>query len=150
MSGLTAKQEDFALHYVLTGSQTKAYRAAYNCENMLNSTIHRQAFELARNPKIAARIRELVSSQADNLIANICERQQFLTTTMRDPDQDINARLTACRELSKSQGDYLPASPEDKQGHGVMIVPVFGNGSLDDWEAMAVQQQRQLKQTVRD
>jgi hypothetical protein len=32
---------------------------------------------------------------------------------------------------------------------GVMLVPVFGDGSLEDWEAGAIESQRRLKAEVR-
>ena len=44
-----------------TGNASEGYRIAYNAENMKPETINRAAKELIDNPKIAARIDELMA-----------------------------------------------------------------------------------------
>lgn len=56
---LTQKQENFCLLYIETGNASKAYRIAYDAENMKESTVNRNAKALMDNSKIAARIAEL-------------------------------------------------------------------------------------------
>jgi len=57
---LTAKQETACLKYLECGDKSKAYRHAYNTENMKPETINRSAHELfEENPKITARMKEL-------------------------------------------------------------------------------------------
>lgn len=63
--GLTPKMESFAQHYVVEGVAARAYRHAYDAENMKDSTIWRRAHELLRNGKVAARVRELRTAIAD-------------------------------------------------------------------------------------
>lgn len=56
---LTPKQERFALEYFKTGNASKAYRIAYDCQNMAPETINRKALEVLENGMIAARIERL-------------------------------------------------------------------------------------------
>ena len=56
---LTQKQEKFCIFYVEIGDASKAYRLAYSCDKMKDTTINRSAFELMQNHKITARIEEL-------------------------------------------------------------------------------------------
>jgi phage terminase small subunit len=56
---LTAKQEKFAQLVAEGFSISEAYRAAYNAEKMAADTVHREAHEVAKHPKVSARIDEL-------------------------------------------------------------------------------------------
>jgi|14BtaG_2_1085337.scaffolds.fasta_scaffold08893_3 phage terminase small subunit len=62
---LTPKQERFCIEYIETGNASEAYRKSYNAENMKPESIHREAFELLRSPKIASRLKEY--SEANEL-----------------------------------------------------------------------------------
>lgn len=57
--GLTPKQEKFCQGIVKGLSQADAYRDAYNCENMSDDAIYREASLLMGSPKIAQRVNEL-------------------------------------------------------------------------------------------
>ena len=59
MSNLTPKQEKFCHYYLETGSQSEAYRMAYDCKNSTDKTVNEMAHELYKNPKITARLEEL-------------------------------------------------------------------------------------------
>lgn len=61
--GLTPKQEAFCLRYLETGNASDAYRHAYDAEKMKPESVHRKAFELLQNVKIAARLAELKALQ---------------------------------------------------------------------------------------
>ena len=61
MSKLTNKQEAFAVKFAECGDKTAAYRHAYASENSTAKTIHEQASKVSKNPKVAARIDELLS-----------------------------------------------------------------------------------------
>ena len=57
--GLTPKQEKFC-HGIVKGlSQADAYRDAYNCKNMSDDAIYREASLLMNSPKISQRVNEL-------------------------------------------------------------------------------------------
>lgn len=57
--GLTPKQEKFCQGIVKGLSQADAYRDAYNCENMSDDAIYREASLLMNSPKISQRVNEL-------------------------------------------------------------------------------------------
>ena len=59
MSGLTPKQTKFIDTYIETGNASEAYRQAYSCQNMKDSTINVKASEMLKNGKIRVRIEEL-------------------------------------------------------------------------------------------
>ena len=146
---LTPKQEKFAVEYVRTGSATEAYRAAYVCDRMKPESVHRLAHAQLHHVKIASRIKELTEEANQPAIADTYERQRLLTSIMRDTDEPAATRIHACDRLSKMQGDYLTNIRLETQEPGIMLVPVIGDGSLEDWERMAKKQQAKLKAEVR-
>ena len=56
---LTAKQMKFVKEVSEGGSQSNAYRKAYDTLQMTPKTVWEEASRLSRHPKIAARLREL-------------------------------------------------------------------------------------------
>lgn len=54
--GLTIKQEKFCNKYIECGNASKAYRFAYNCDSMSESTIWNSAYKLLQNGDVGARI----------------------------------------------------------------------------------------------
>lgn len=56
---LTEKQEKFCHKYIETGNASEAYRFAYDCSRMKDTTVNRKASELMRNGKVTARLAEL-------------------------------------------------------------------------------------------
>lgn len=61
--GLTVKQERFCQEFVLYGNQSRAYRIAYNAENMSDEAVHVEASRLSDDPKVSLRISELQDEQ---------------------------------------------------------------------------------------
>lgn len=53
------KQEAFAQHFALHDNASDAYRHAYDTSDMLPKTIWNEAYRLAKNPDVAARVEEL-------------------------------------------------------------------------------------------
>ncbi|MGN6703573.1 MAG: terminase small subunit, partial [Burkholderiaceae bacterium] len=92
--GLTAKQENFAWAFVETGNASEAYRRAYNAENMKENTIGRRAFELVRDGKVAARVKQIQEEQ------RIAKRATL---------DDILAELEDCVLFAKEVGQAGPA-----------------------------------------
>ena len=84
---LTKKQEEFAQQWYATGNKTEAYRRAYNCAGMSESTINKRASELSLDGKIAGRFSELQKAG-----------QEETKTTVRD----LDAMLKDAVELAKS------------------------------------------------
>ena len=56
---LTIKQEKYVQGLFAGLSQREAYKQAYNAGNMKDNTIDRVAYDMANNPKITARLRQL-------------------------------------------------------------------------------------------
>jgi len=71
MAGLTIKQEKFCQGLFAGLKQREAYIQAYNCENMKDSTIDRNAHELVKSSKMATRIQELTDELKDRNIITI-------------------------------------------------------------------------------
>ncbi len=65
MTDTTIKQETFAQKYVELSNASAAYREAYDAKDMLPETIHSEACILLKNPKVAARVKELKKAIAD-------------------------------------------------------------------------------------
>lgn len=62
---LTPKQEKFCRNYVEIGNASEAYRLAYNCAKMKQSTVWECASKLLSNHKVATRIAELKEEYAE-------------------------------------------------------------------------------------
>ena len=56
---LSIKQENFCNYYIETGNASDAYRRAYCCTKMKDTTVNRKSFEALTNGKITARVKEL-------------------------------------------------------------------------------------------
>ena len=59
----TAKQEAYARQYLIVRCKAKAYRYAYDCENMSEQVIYNKAFDVYKNPKVYALIMKLQEEQ---------------------------------------------------------------------------------------
>jgi phage terminase small subunit len=78
--GLTAKQERFATIYATQAvSKSEAYRRAYSTANMADKTIHETACKLAAQPKIAARIDQIL---AEMRVEDIVSAQKIVRMTL--------------------------------------------------------------------
>jgi hypothetical protein len=76
-SGLTAKQEAFAVGLSAGLSNADAYRQAYNATSMKQGTIHNEACKLAASPQIAARVGQLIrEKQAKNSMFTDKQREK--------------------------------------------------------------------------
>lgn len=80
---LTIKQEKFCMVYVETGNASEAYRQAYNCENMKEATINRNAKMMIDDNKISTIVKELKSGHTkrheltiDDLVKQLAEARQ--------------------------------------------------------------------------
>lgn len=68
---LTIKQEKFAQGLFAGLSQREAYKQAYDAENMKDNTIDKMAHELANNPKVATRVKELTDELKERSIISV-------------------------------------------------------------------------------
>ena len=107
--GLTPKQERFCIEYFKGGNASKAYRIAYDAENMKDSTVSRKAFELLENGKITARLEELKATVAKS--ATITKQMVIdrLNEIGLENDRD---RVAAYKQISKILGFDAPTKQE--------------------------------------
>lgn len=76
-SGLTAKQESFAVGLSAGLSNADAYRQAYDASSMKPGTVHNEACKLASAPHIAARVDQLIrEKQAKNSMFTDRQREK--------------------------------------------------------------------------
>lgn len=86
---LTQKQETFCLNLFKDMSQREAYKQAGYSVNCLASTMDRIAFDLANNPKIVARLKELRQSDEDAARATVEEIERTMTLALRATPEDV-------------------------------------------------------------
>ena len=92
MSGLTVKRENFAIAYVENGGDgAKAYRSAFNAENMKPETIWSEASKLLADHKVSARV--------EQLRAKVVERHVI---TVDDILKQIDEDRAFARELEQA------------------------------------------------
>lgn len=62
-ASLTEKQEAFVRLLSEGATNADAYRGAYDCSNMVPNTVYSESSKLAANPKITARLNELLAEK---------------------------------------------------------------------------------------
>ncbi len=105
---LTIKQEKFCMVYIETGNASEAYRQAYNCENMKEATINRNAKMMIDDNKISTRVKELKSGHTkrheltiDDLVKQLEEARQ-VALTLENPQ--CSAAISATMGTAKLLG----------------------------------------------
>lgn len=123
---LTDKQAAFITAFVETNNATEAYRRAYSTKNMKEATINREAHELLKTPKIAARIAELkkgVFDAAKLTIERIVE--EYMRIAFLDPGK-----------LYRSDGSLVPMHELDEDTRravaAIDVIEMAGKGGEDD------------------
>lgn len=86
---LTPKQEKFCLEYLKTGNASEAYRTAYDAADMKPESIHRNAYELVNNTKIASRLAELNASAVSDAVMTRQEAMEKLSNLARTDLADV-------------------------------------------------------------
>ena len=71
MENLTPKQEKFIMTLINGMSQRQAYKFAYNCENMKDTTIDVKACKLFKKDKIQLRYNQLIKEKQQNILKNV-------------------------------------------------------------------------------
>jgi hypothetical protein len=101
---LTGKQSAFVRAILKGLSQSDAYRAAYDCTNMADNSIWREASVLFANPKVTGRIKALQARQEDAaLLSGLATRQHIQRTLygLTKKGENDAAKLRACELLGK-------------------------------------------------
>lgn len=106
-SGLTVRQERFAQLFIETGVAIEAYAAAYCCDGSSRNTIRVNAFRLLRQPKIAARVRELQDAIAGRSLRSTAGLVRDLEAMVEaDPNELVRLDVGACRRCWGDGGGY--------------------------------------------
>jgi hypothetical protein len=95
---LTARQEAFCVAYAATGAAIDSYRATYGCETSSHATIRVNASRLLRQPRVAARVRELQEANGARALkstqALIAELEEMVDA---DASELVSLLNGACR-----------------------------------------------------
>ena len=111
---LTIKQERFVLEYMKDGNASRAYREAYDAENMKESSINVNASKLLSDTKIAQRVQELRNKETESAIISIEKRKELLTKFIYD--EDTNNAMKAIEILNKMDGVYVVKQQTEVSG----------------------------------
>jgi hypothetical protein len=117
--GLTAKQECFCIAILNGTGWSEAYRQAYDAENMSAASIHREAYALATNPKIASRLeRAEREKQAEQRMQRLSRAERVIEKleqiALRSGDTD-GTQVRALELLGKTLGLFVDrVETEDK------------------------------------
>ena len=104
---LTAKQMKFVEEVSECGSQSNAYRKAYDTSQMAPKTIWEEASRLRRHPKVAARIEELEAEKEARRRMQALSREDRVLQELEKiafGDGPASGRLKALELLGKHVG----------------------------------------------
>ena len=108
---LTAKQMKFVEEVSEGGSQSNAYRKAYDTSQMAPKTIWEEASRLRRHPKVAARIMELEAEKEARRRMQALSREDRVLQELEKiafGDGPASGRLKALELLGKHVGLFKP------------------------------------------
>jgi phage terminase small subunit len=120
---LTPKQEKYCQEYIKTGSKSKAYRLAYNAENMKPETINVKAVQTYNQDKIRLRIEELQERTEKRNDITIDWVISKLKKVAEENDKD---RVPALDKLMKHLGGY--ERDNNQQSNNIILVKLPDNG----------------------
>lgn len=100
-NGLTGLQRRFVKHYS-GDARAAAIAAGYSA-----SVANKADSVLMKNDTILDALQLRETYMRSESVASRIERQEFWTSIMRDDEQDIKVRMTAARDLAKSEGDFI-------------------------------------------
>ena len=103
---MTNRQRIFIAEYLNTLDVTRsAIKAGYSRRSAYST-----GSRLLKNAEIQKYVGEVMNERINSRIADRSERQEFLTTIMRDNEQPTKERLRACELLSRLDGDFINRS----------------------------------------
>ena len=120
---LTTKQEIFVQRLIEGYSQREAYKFAYNCEKMKNSTIDNNAYKLMQNNEILTRYEELKNELKQKMFYTVEKANDDLEWIKLKAKEDIeyrgikqanaNAYLGAVKQQIDLNGITIKEAKED-------------------------------------
>lgn len=99
--GLTPKQELFAQEVAKGSTLSDAYRASYNADTMAVNTIHNAASDLAKQPRIQARVQQLLKEQERLMLRDsIAIRRHVFSGLMRESEvSELSSPMSRLKAL---------------------------------------------------
>ena len=131
-NNLTSKQELFCQQYIKGSSASDAYRKAYSVrQGTKESTVHRSAHEVLKNPKVTARINALNKRKEDTALTTTLSLSRYIVERLVEETKGENpsSRLKALELLGRHREIDL-FNPESK-----VNVTVNNNKSSTELEA---------------
>ena len=120
---LTTKQEIFVQRLIEGYSQREAYKFAYNCEKMKDTTIDVEASKLLSNPKVSIRYEELKNELKQKMFYTVEKANDDLEWIKLKAREDIeyrgikqansNAYLGAVKQQIDLNGITIKEAKED-------------------------------------
>lgn len=104
---LTGQMENFVLAFMRIGVASDAYREAYDCSRMKNTTVNRMAHALLHLPKVAARIAQLRQAAEKEVVFGIAEvMREWVDLATADPNKLMKLRRVNCRRCNGVNHEY--------------------------------------------
>ena len=113
---LSQKQEMFCVKYAKHGNATRAYKEAYNAQNMKPATIYVKACELLKNGKIEVRLKELNQMAVSDAVMTKQEALQLLSVKARIRITDV------CDFRQEQVGNDEEGNPVDDGKGGYLVI----------------------------
>ena len=88
MENLTPKQEKFIMALINGMSQRQAYKFAYNCKKMKDTSIDVSACELFKKDKIQLRYNQLIKEKQQNILKNVSNINSDLLSKVEEYKDD--------------------------------------------------------------
>ena len=108
---LTAKQTKFVDEVSEGGSQSSAYRKAYDTSRMAPKTVWEESSRLRKHPKVSARIFELEAEKEARQRVQALSREERILNELENiafGSTNAMARLRALELLGKTVGLFKP------------------------------------------
>ena len=108
---LTAKQEKFVEEISEGGSQSNAYRKAYDASKMASKTVWEESSRLKKHPKVAARVIELEAEKEARRRMQALSREDRVLQELEKiafGDGPVTGKLKAIELLGKHIGLFTP------------------------------------------
>ena len=117
MLSLTAKQEIFIQRLIEGYSQRQAYKFAFNCNNMKDTTIDVRACELFKDSKIQVRYEELKNELKEKAFYTVEKANDDLNWIKLKAKEDIEAKGIK----QANANTYLGAVKQQIELNGITI-----------------------------
>lgn len=139
------RRDKFIVEYLFDWNGPNAYIRAGGPA----TTATKMAAQYLKEPYVLQKIKETVDALEE---AQLINRQRILAGLVREAHYhgigaSHGARVSAWAKLASIKGMDAPLKIEGKFAHGVMMVPMAKN--RDEWERIAEEAQKQLKEEVK-